>query len=637
MRRIPACSLAVSLCVCALSLGAVAVSSAAEAFKEAPTLAALVAAGNLPPVDKRLPRAPVRVIPIENSGIYGGAWRRAYVGSSDLIAAASRILYEPLVRWGPDFKVHPNLARKWEADDDGKVWTFHLVEGIRWSDGEPFTADDILFYFEDILFRKDITPAIPKWLCPSGRPPAVDKINDYTVRFTFDVPYSLFIEQLACPHGMELVTKPRHYLKTFHERYAKPEELARLVKSRGAGSWQEMFRSVGGSASATLFNPQAPSLCAWITIVPPRTETVVWERNPFYWKVDDRGNQLPYIEKIVHERAVNSQAVVRKAVAGEIDMQGRRLGGASATKALLEGAKGGGYRLIPVCSTASVGALMAPNSNHKDPQMRRIFSDRRFRIALSHAVDRNAINKRVFRGRGIPRQAAPLKRSRFYRPSYESAYTLYDPAIAKRLLDEVGIKEGDNDKRMRLDGKTLKIVLRAPSNVQTWVDAAGIIASNLCDIGIEATVEAEDMTTFRQRVREAEHDVALWSGDGGVQCLLDPRWYFPYSEDSFQAPLYGRWYQTGGVRGEEPPADIKELMELYDRILKSPSLKTQEELFSQILEANERNLWVIGLVLNPPSYYVVQEDFFNVRAFDYEGWTYPNPGPIHPEQFYMAH
>ena len=187
------------------------------AFNEVPFFSKTVNSGDLPSVEKRLPPTPVIVKPIDHTGNHGGNWRRAYTGMSDLVGVR-RILYEPLVRWNPEFEVEPNLAESWEVDDTGRVYTFHLVKGVRWSDGEPFTADDVMFYFDDILFDKELTVTIPNWLSPDGARPTVEKIDDYTFRIEFAKPYSIFLKQLACPHGMELVTKPKHYLKNFHKK-----------------------------------------------------------------------------------------------------------------------------------------------------------------------------------------------------------------------------------------------------------------------------------------------------------------------------------------------------------------------------------------------------------------------------------
>lgn len=605
------------------------------AFNEAPILAPLVKANKLPPVDKRLPPSPPVVHPIEKGGVYGGTWRRAYTGLSDLVGAR-RILYDPLVRWSPDFEIVPNLAQKWEIDKTGSTFTFYLVKRVRWSDGAPFTADDILFYFEDILFDKDLTPSIPKWLSPDGVPPKVTKIDDHVIRIEFPKPYSLFLQRLACPEGMELVTKPKHYLKKFHKKYAEPEELEALMKKKKVSSWAKLFEDAASLRHALFVNTDLPSICAWITKVPAPATRFVMQRNPYYWKVDPVGNQLPYIDSIVHELLAEPQTILLKAVAGEIDMQGRLLGGMQNAILLVASKSQGKYKLVPKLSTASVGLLLAPNLNHQDPEMRKILSDRRFRKALSHAINRDEINKIVYRGLGVPRQAAPLKESAFFSESYEKAYLKHDPEQAKTLLDEMGIRVGSNGKRMRADGKPLRLTLDVTVGVPGWVDTAEILASNLDKIGIETDVKSETRELFRQRVHSAVHDIALWPGDGGMECLLEPRWYLPYSTESLNAPLYGKWYQTRGRQGDEPPAEIKELMEVYDQILTTVSEKKIKELFGKIIAANEENLWVIGLVYEPPDYYVATTNFHNLPKKDFQSWIYPNPGPVHPEQFFMT-
>jgi peptide/nickel transport system substrate-binding protein len=616
--------------VCLLTMGTF--NDQIWAFNEAPMLAKMVKEGALPSVEKRLPETPSVLTPIDKPGSYGGTWRRAYLGLSDLVGAR-RLLYDPLLRWSPTYKIEPNLALKWDVDPEGRIFTFHLVKGVKWSDGAPFTADDILFYFEDILFEKELTPSIPMWLAPSGNPPKVSKTDDYTFRIEFDQPYSLFLERLACPDGMALVTKPKHYLKKFHKKYAKPEELEALLKERNATSWVKLFQDASDISRSLFVEKGLPSICAWVTTVPAPAKRFIMERNPYYWKVDPAGNQLPYIDTIVHDLQAESQTIVLKAIAGEIDMQGRNLGGMQNSVLLLASAAQGKYRLVPKTSTASVGSLLCPNLNHKDPVMQKILADRRFRIALSHAVNRTELNKIVYRGRGIPRQAAPLPESDFYSASYEKAYLEHDPAKARALLDEMGLKTDKAGKRLRPDGQPLQLSLDVVVNIQTWVDTAEIIASNLKSIGIDTEVKSETRELFRQRTQSAAHDIALWAGDGGLECLLEPRWYFPYSTESLNAPLYGQWCQTEGKKGEEPPKEIKELIEIYHKILRTVSPDEKKKLFSKIIAADEQNLWVIGLVHSPPDYYVIAPNMFNIPKKDFDSWIYPNPGPIHPEQF----
>jgi len=607
----------------------------ASAYNEAPELNELVKANKLAPVAERLPQTPVVVKPFEKIGAYGGTWRRAYTGLSDLVGAR-RILYDPLVRWSPDYKVAGNLAHKWEADPEGKVYTFHLVKGVKWSDGQPFTADDIMFYIDDIVLNKELTSSVPRWLAPTGEPPKVTKVDEYTIRFEFNKPYGLFLEQLACPQGMELVTKPKHYLKQFHKKYASPEELDARIKKANASSWVKLFQDVSSLRHAMFTSTEYPSICAWIVEVPAPAKRFVMRRNPYYWKVDPDGNQLPYIDKIVHDLQAESQTILLKAIAGEIDMQARGLGGMQNSVLLVATVGQGKYRLVPKVSTASVGLLLAPNLNHSDPVMQKIIADRRFRIALSYAINRQEINKIVYRGKGTPRQAAPLKESVFYSPSYEKAYTEYNPDKAKALLDEMGLKAGPDGKRTRPDGKPLRLSLDVMVAIQSWVDTAEILASNLGGVGIETEVKSESRELFWERVKSATHDVALWPGDGGMECLLEPRWYFPYSSESFQAVRYGEWYQSEGAKGLEPPADIKDLMDTYNKIVSTVSDEKKKELFAKIIKANEENLWVVGLVHDPPDFYVVSTKMHNIPKRDFQSWIYPNPGPIHPEQFFMT-
>ncbi|MDR3603359.1 MAG: ABC transporter substrate-binding protein [Syntrophaceae bacterium] len=604
----------------------------ANAFNEAPSLSKAVKAGTIPSIENRLPPQPVIVTPFDKIGHYGGVWRCAYTGLSDLVGVR-RILYEPLVRWSPQFQVVPNLAESWEMDESGQIYTFHLVKGIRWSDGEPFTVDDIMFYFEDILFNKELTTSIPNWLSPDGDPPKVVKIDDYSFRVEFSKPYAIFLQELACPYAMELVTKPKHYLKKFHKKYADPTQLEQLIKKRHATNWVKLFQDVSGLRHAMFVSSKYPSLCAWITKVPAPSKRFVMERNPYYWKIDPEGNQLPYIETVVHELVTDPKTIVLKAIAGEIDMQGRHLGSMQNTVLLLASEGNGKFRLVPKTLSASVGILLAPNINHKDPIIKAIFSDKRFRIALSYAVNRTEINKIVCRDKGTPRQAAPLKDSEFYSASYEKAYTDFDPAKANALLDEMGLKTSKDGKRLRPDGAPLQISLDVVASMSGWVDTAEIVASNLKKVGIDAEIKSETMELFRQRTQNATHDIALWPGDGGLECLLDPRWYFPYSSESLNAPLFGLWFQSKGSRGEEPPPEINDQMKTYSDILKTVSSEKQRELFKKIIESDEKNLWVIGLVQDPPDYYVVSKRMFNVPKRDIQSWIYPNPGPIHPEQF----
>lgn len=604
-----------------------------EEFHEAPMLKIKVAAGELPPVEKRLPEEPAVVEPEEEIGQYGGTWHRVYTGPADS-ANWLRVTYDPLLRWSPEFKVVPNVAKSWEVSEDGKAFTFHLRKGMKWSDGYPFTADDILFWYEDVLLNEELTPVFPKWLTVLGEPPKAEKVDDYTVRFQFVQPHGLFLMRLATADGHGAVRHPKHCLTQFHPRYTPLEKLEKLAQEEGFEFWYELFLDKAASGEGWK-NTDVPFLGPWCTVVSLPATRVVLERNPYYWKVDTEGNQLPYIDKVVLDFVAEREIIAMKAAAGEIDMQGRHLS-LTDFPLFMENREEGNYRLTEADSTGSVNVLLALNLNHKDPVMRELYEDRRFRIALSHAINRDRINELCYLGKGTPRQAAPLPGTPYYSEEFEKAFIEYEPEKSNKLLDEIGLTDRDSaGLRLRPDGKTLVLTIDFTPLNPEWADVAVLVKKDWEAVGIKTTIRSMDRSLFYTRKDAAEHSIGIWGGDGGAEVLLEPRWYFPFSNESIQGTLYAMWYQTDGKSGEEPKGDLRRCMEIYKEILITPDEEEQVKLFQKINELNAKNLWVIGLVKSFPGFYLVKNNFRNVSEKDFSSWMYPNPGPICPEQFFI--
>jgi len=207
------------------------------ASAEAPILAEQVAAGTLPALADRMPANPMVVQPHESVGKYGGTWRTALVGGADTAWLDRTVGYDYLVRYSEDWnEVIPNLAESYEASDDARSYTFKLREGTRWSDGEPFTADDIMFYIDDVSGNAELTPS------RGDNPFTGEKIDDYTVKITFEKPNGLFLTELATPLGSGWTRYPKHYLSQFHKTY-NTENLDDLVEEAGAADWLELFRT----------------------------------------------------------------------------------------------------------------------------------------------------------------------------------------------------------------------------------------------------------------------------------------------------------------------------------------------------------------------------------------------------------
>ncbi|MBP8638202.1 MAG: ABC transporter substrate-binding protein [Dictyoglomi bacterium] len=603
-----------------------------KSFNEAPMLAELVKQGKLPSVDKRLPAEPLVVMPVEDIGKYGGDWRTVTLGVADNAWFQRTVDYEGLVRWAPDFNtVVPNLAKSWKISDEGKTFTFSLRKGIKWSDGQPFTSDDIMFWYEDILLNKELTPTFPKWLTTNNQPVKVEKVDDYTIRFKFTQPNGLFLQRLATPDGMGLIV-PKHYMKQFHPRYTSKEKLDAMVKEEKLTDWFTLF----GNKNTWWLNSDRPLLFAWRpTNIIGSGPRYIWERNPYYWKIDPAGNQLPYLDRVVFDIVENAEVALMKALNGEIDMHSRHFNTLQNYSVLAEGRQKGDYRFFTTKPTGMNAVIVAFNLNQKDPVLRKIFNEKKFRFAMSLAINRKEIIDLVYLGRAEPWQAAPLKESAFYHERLAKAYIEYDPARANKLLDEIGLKRGPDGVRLRPDGKPLGVTIEIVSGFRPdWVDACELIKKYWEAVGVKTAIKPEDRSLFYSRKVTGETEVTIWSGDGGMEVLLEPRWYFPFSSESNQAPLWQLWYNSGGKSGEEPPADVKKQMQLYDEITRTTSFAKQKLLMKQILDIDANNLYVIGICTNPPGYGIVRNNFRNVPEEDFDAWLYPNPSPTNPFQYF---
>ncbi len=605
-------------------------------FKEAPTLAELVKQGKLPPVEKRLPEKPLVIVPVEEVGKYGGSWRMAMRGRADTMLLVRQVGYEGLVIIDPDLaNVLPGIAESWKIGGNGRTFTFYIRKGIKWSDGQPFTTNDIMFWYKDIILNKELTPVIPSWLTSEGEVVKVEKIDDYTIRFTFKKPNGLFLPYFATGAGRGLLT-PAHYLKQFHANYVAKDKLNELVKKEGLNTWVDLFNNKNNF----WMNPELPVVYAWKVTTPVGVGTrVIFERNPYYWKIDTEGNQLPYIDRLVIDIVDNIEVMKMKALNGEIDMQSRHIGQIIADYPLYaENKAKGGYRLIKQTHTSMNSMLVIFNLNHKDPVLRKLFNDKRFRIALSHAINRQEIIDLVYMGMVEPWQVSPRRGTPlFYEPAAKN-YTEYDPKKANQLLDEMGLTKRDKDGfRLRPDGKPIEITIEIGVEKSDWIDSCEMIKKYWQTVGIKVATKVIDRSLWETRTAAGEHDIVVWWGDSGTgyEPLIMPFWYFPWSHPaSRQAPQWALWYQTGGKSGEAPPPEIRHQMALYTQITTTTDVNKQRQLFKQILEVQAKNLYIMGICTIPPQFIIARNNFRNVPEA-YESGQYPTHGPVNPCQFFI--
>jgi peptide/nickel transport system substrate-binding protein len=608
----------------------------------------MVQAGDLPPVEERLPANPLVVEPFESLGQYGGTWRSALRGGQDN-AWLTRILgYDFLVRWDPNWEeVIPNLAESFESNADATEYTFTLREGTKWSDGEPFTADDIVFWYEAVIANEDYVATHPvgSWLMGGDEPVVVEKVDDYTVKFLFAEPNGLFLQRLATPSGAEPTRYPEHYCSQFHGAYT--EDLDELIAENEATDWVNLFELKcggipGAPYEALWYNADLPTLYAWDITTPygGNSTQVVAERNPYYWKVDTEGRQLPYIDRLVAEIGDDVQVLVLKAMNGEIDMQDRHIASLDNKAVFADNMETGDYHFFDTIPSSMNTNAIAFNLTHKDPVKREIFQNQDFRIALSHAINRQEIIDVVYVGQGEPYQLAPRPTSPFYNERLAKQYTEYDPDLANEMLDAIYPDKNADGIRLGPDGNPIAFNVEVDATQLDRVNVLELVKGYWEAVGIQANIVSEDRSLLYTRKNGNEHDVAVWGGDGGLDVILEPRWYFPFSDESWFAEAWVTWYNNPSGEGalaapEEPPAEAMRQMELYDQIKASGDPAEQAELMNEILEIAADQFYAIGISLNPPGYGIVKNNFHNVPSPHANAWLYPQPGPVNPPQFWI--
>jgi peptide/nickel transport system substrate-binding protein len=616
----------------------VSVSPAIAEFGEAPELAEQVAAGTLPPAVERLPENPLVVTPLEGIGTYGGTWNAVLTGSGDSSWLTRTMGYENLVRWNPDWtEVIPNVAESWEVSEDGRTYTFTLRRGMKWSDGDVYDTADIAFAWNDVVTNPELsTPQI--WMMDGAEPATLEVVDDVTFRFIFKESNGLFLENLAGVDADYFTRYPEHYLKPFHKTYAT--DIDAKTAEAGLSSWVDLFNQKASdiSPSFSFRNPEIPTLFAWkqITSYDGSAAVVRFERNPYYWKVDPEGNQLPYINEAKFQVTQDREVTLLKAISGEIDFQWRRISGIKERPVLFENAERAGYNLHARINANMNDAMFFLNLTHPDAAKRELYRMRDFRIALSHAINRQDIIDTVYAGLGQPWQGAPRPESVYYDEVAAKQYTEHDPAKANELLDALGFTERDaNGTRIGPNGQPIQIVLEMASG-KDFVDIGPLMEQHLAAVGIDLEPREIERSLYETKLEGNELDAGMWEGEGGLGVELDPRWYFPFNYESSFANAWSEWYVNNGTRGEEPPEAAKKQMALYDQLVAEPDKAKREVLMKEILAITKEEFWAIGISLPSIAYGVTNKKLYNVPQSFLGSFAYPDPAPLNPFTFYYG-
>lgn len=604
------------------------------AYGEAPMLAALVAAGELPPVDQRLPADPPVRTPIEEVGQYGGTVRVFALDNWPWQDMTESVERGPYLLKGVDGQILPDVAESVQmAADNGSV-TIRLREGHKWSDGHPVSADDMVFQF----VAMHLHPEVVTYKTSPFVQDAV-RVDDLTVRLEFDAPHPEMMVKLATWHGGDWeMLKPKHYLSKWHIDYN--DQANEVAKEEGHESWQQAFTDHFFWKPST--DVDLPVIQAWrFTEITPTVR--VFERNPYYLRVDTAGNQLPYVDRIV-STVVEKEVYNLKIIGGEADLA---YGNTSLENFALykENEQQGDYRvtLIPGLSASDVAVVL--NQNHKQPWRAELYQDLRFRRALSLAVNRDEVNEQVFFGLATPRQAAPPTAHSYYREEWGSAWAGYDPDQANALLDEVGMTERTRDGFRRAPGgEELQILVEYAEG--TPVPAMELIKEYWEAVGVKVLLKVETGQSRNVTRTLNEHDArasaigeASETGQyitgGGEQFTCnrsrgvtkDSRW-MPCGTDNGWGWQWGKWLAAnaaieagthtladfgGSMPGWEPPQEVKDLDD-WSWALRVTEFGSPEyvELASNVAQLQADRLWAIGVVGLSPTIYISRSNIGNV-------------------------
>ncbi len=613
-----------------------AASGSALAQQQAPMLDELVASGALPPVEERLPANPLVVDPVENVGTYGGTWRSALRGGLDNAWIARTVAYDGLVRYDREWKeIIPNLAESWEVSEDSRTYTFKLREGLKWNNGTPFTSADIAFAVE--LFSEPSYGAGTFMKNPNN-PVTVDVIDDTTFSFVFENPNGLIMDDLASVNGFTVVSLNKEYCSQFYPAY-NPDAEAN-AKAAGFETWELHMQDRCSWATETIrwANPDLPMMNAWMIEEPLTGDATrtTFVRNPYYWKVDTAGNQLPYIDRLTMRVSDSLEEITLMALNGEIDFQDRHIATVANQPLFFDGQDGGDYRLGANVPASMNTLTLQFNMNHVDEKRRELFSNKDFRIGVSHLIDREEIIDVVFTGQGEPFQAAPRPESPYYDEEMAKQYTEYDPDAAAEAFERAGLVR-NGEFYTFADGSSLNITIELVAAFRTeWVDMMELMQLQLSAGGLDVDLNNMDRTLYYDKRPAGDYDAQIWQGDGGLDVVQEPRYYMASGAESVWAFRWQAWYNGSTPEIAEEPAEwAKTQMELYNQLRAEGDPDKRTELMKQILVIAKENFPVIGVSLPGNGYYIAKNNLRNVAEPMLHAYLFPTPAPYDPFQFYF--
>jgi peptide/nickel transport system substrate-binding protein len=572
-----------------------------------------VGEGKLPPIAERVPKTPL-VVDLaarkRSPGRYGGEIRTLVAKPRDLRYVTVNG-YTRLVGYDEKLDLRPDILEKVDNEGD-RVFTFTLREGHRWSDGEPFTTEDFRYYWEDVANNPDLSPSGPPDLfLVDGKLPKVEILDDRHIRYSWNSPNPRFLPSLAMPRP-EFIYSPAHYLRKFHAKYADPDKLAKLAAKKKLTSWAALHNKLDDPYEAG--NPDMPVLDPWHVVTKAPAQRFVFERNPYYHRVDPAGHQLPYVDRILVDVAGGS-LFAAKANAGEVDLLVRGLTTAD-VPVLKQGEASGKYETLLWPVARGSAFALYPNQTTEDPVWRELMRDVRFRRALSLGIDRHTLNNALWFGLGIEGNNTVMPESVLSNEKDRTAWASYDPERANKLLDEIGLDKRDGaGVRLMKDGRPLELLVEVDGEAADLIDALEITAEFWMDIGVKLLIKPQEASNLRQRSYAGRTLMVAAQGlDNALPTpVMPPSELAPMRQDNYAWPQWGQFVETRGRAGEAADTpDMKQLMGLWETWLNSSEASEKTRAWQDMLRMHADNQYIIGTVAGSIQPIVVSSHLRNV-------------------------
>jgi peptide/nickel transport system substrate-binding protein len=623
---------------------------------EPPFLADRVAAGELPPVDERLPESPVLVGGRDAVGVYGGEVRMQhfdpvwFVSNYDL--NAERCLHYSDI----DMRtIVGNIFEGWEVTPDGKEYTIQMRKGMKWSDGEPVTSEDVRFFYEDFWTNTDLNGSPPWQFRFGGENMVLEVIDDYTFKITHSAPFGNFPAHLTRfePNNWPSIITPSHYMKQFHPKYTDQAELEAEAAELGLEGWVALaFARMAQWGCGVwrgddwIVESNYPTLSPWIIVERPAEGLYLLERNPYYWKVDLAGNQLPYIDTLRYDYSSTLENTQLMVLQNQLDLVGMHDVTVADYPLYKENEPNATWRVGEFVSCMGDRPVLFPQHYLvDDPVLTELVNHPNFVKALSVAIDRSEVNESLYYGLGRTGQQAPIPSSKYYKPAYGEAWAQYDPDLANELLDEMGLDQRDSDGfRLRPDGERLTYLIEHTGS------RVGPAISKICEmtstfwreIGIDASAKEIQEALYNERMQNFQTHCGIWHADRCTDLLLhiEPQWYIPTGggQQGCASAAWANWYNAADRSAEgliEPPDAIQELFGHFDKMTEVVSEDERVKYGHMIFDYLAENPLEIGFLLEIPAPLLFNKNLRNTpRPNAVIGWDTYGLSTYHPEAFF---